>query len=517
MKKTLALLLALVLCLGLLAGCQETPVETTTQPSSADPSVTETTTEPPAYSFEGKSLDMHTQKDLTGHPLIDFIKETLGMTLTTHVKSENFIAQLTDKVTPSLVFTWGPGDGHTYGRYGAFVNLYDYKDLLPNFFARYEAYGDELKKAYETAPGELYTAPIFLNGDQQKYGWIYREDIFKELNLTLPTDWDSFLAVCKALKEKYPNSYPFTLRNLTNQNLKFFDEFSQQFGVTMQNANPSLDPVTNTYITPLCNDKSRVMLEKLRELIDLGYMDVAALSNNTAGWVEDMASGTSFITHDKAFQVEAFEQAGQEVNPDYAIGWWTNIPLVDAAADSYHNSLFQDYATGYAWAVTTRCADLELALRYLDWMYSDEGVHVLSWGIEGKSYEVDADGNKQFIEGFDTTNMANYYYLGYADFSANIATRSPKTREMILDTMADAKQGIAKPIALIYNEEEQQAINTYFENWKAKQAEYVQKFLLGQLELNDTNWAKFEADLIANGQVEVLNAYNSAHQRLISG
>ncbi len=45
----------------------------------------------------------------------------------------------------------------------------------------------------------------------------------------------------------------------------------------------------------------------------------------------------------------------------------------------------------------------------------------------------------------------------------------------------------------------QQVINTYYENFKATQAEYVQKFLLGQLELNDTNWAKFEADLIANG------------------
>ncbi len=513
MKKTLALLLALVLCLGLLAGCQEDPVGTTTQPSSsADPNVTETTTEPPAYSFEGKSLDMVTQKDLTGYPIIDWVKEAIGLNLSAVEIPENFDALLTEKVTPSLVFGWGPSYSLRYGRYGAYINLYDYKDLLPNFFAKYESYGDMIKADYEPSPGELYSAPIFVNGDYQHYGWMYREDIFKELNLSVPTDWDSFLAVCKALKEKYPESFPFTARNLNNMNMTFFADFAQQFGVRYDNADPVLDEETNTWYNGMTTDEAREMLEKMRQLIELGYMDIGVLSNDTAKWQADFTSGRSFITYDKAFQLGALEGAGQEANANFSIAWWHNIPLSDAGAKfNYHCQNSKDY--NYSLSIITRCPDVELAVRYLDWLYTDEATEIFSWGKEGVSYEVDADGNKRFIQGFDTSNMAIYYFLGSMDFKASIAVRTPKTQAMILDTMEAAKNGQMKALKPTFNDEEQQTLETYFTSWEAKQTEYIQKFLLGQIELNDDTWAQYKADLDALGNKEILDAYNSAAKR----
>ena len=132
------------------------------------------------------------------------------------------------------------------GRYGAFVNLYDYKDILPDFFARYEAYGDQIKKDYETAEGELYSAPVFINGDVQIGGWMYREDIFAELNLAVPTNWDEFVAVLDALKTAYPDSYPLTFRKLDGS-MYILGDMAQQFGVDYEAVSVQLDRETGTY------------------------------------------------------------------------------------------------------------------------------------------------------------------------------------------------------------------------------------------------------------------------------
>ena len=39
-------------------------------------------------------------------------------------------------------------------------------------------------------------------------------------------------------------------------------------------------------------------------------------------------------------------------------------------------------------------------MAYLDWIYSQEGQLLTNWGIEGESYTVNAEGNKEFIDSF---------------------------------------------------------------------------------------------------------------------
>ncbi len=514
MKKALALLLALVLCLGVLAGCQEDPVATTTQPSSSAGDTTETPTEPPAYSFEGKKLDILTGLDINDHDLDKWIQEDLGLDITVSALPENETAVLTEKVTPSLWFQWGPNSGHTYGRYGAYVNLYDYKDWLPDFFARYEQFGDEIKAAYETAPGELYSAPIFLNGDVQHYAWFYREDVFKALNLATPTTWDEFLAVCKALKEKYPDSYPFTARNLNNA-MNFFNEFAQQFGVDYNGNGIAFDAATGKYYNPYTTKEAKVMLEKMRELITLGYMDVASLSYETAKWTEALTTGKSFITYDKAFMLTNLEKAGQEANSEFVLGWFHPFKAVETTMDpACHYT--SDYSTSYAWAVTTKCADLELAIRYLNWLYSDEGSLMMSWGKEGKSYEVDADGNKKFIEGYDATKFARYQVSGWIDMTATASTYSAHTQEMIFDTMENSKTGAVAYPSLKQTDEENTILETYWTDWYNEKNTSYQNFLLGKVELNGTNWDAFVKRMTAYGEAEQLKCYQDAYARYLA-
>ena len=60
---------------------------------------------------------------------------------------------------------------------------------------------------------------------------------------------------------------------------------------------------------------------------------------------------------------------------------------------------------GYLWGVTKASPNLDLAIRYLDYAFSDENQDMYCWGIEGESFEVDADGNRKFTEKASDSTM----------------------------------------------------------------------------------------------------------------
>ena len=524
MKKILALVLALVLCLGILAGCNTDKPEDTT-PSTTAPAgdtttepATEATTEPPEteYTFPaGAELEIICAHDINDLPLDKFVEEATGLSIQWTPTYYDVTARMTQKVTPSLIYSGGPAWGHEMGRYGALVNLLDYKDIMPNLFARMDAYGNACYDDYLTSEDELYSAPIFTNGDVQHYGWIYREDIFAELNLTPPTNLDELYAVLAALKEAYPDSYPLTMRNMGG-GMDAFLEFAQQFGVDYTGWAPARDLETNKFYNSWITDEARNMLKFWRDMIDKGYMDIATLANDTAGWVADMTTGKSFITHDKAFQLTNLETNGQEANPDFSLRWWNNLPLAESDLP-YQCRDTKDYSL--AWHITKNCPDVELACRYLDWMYSDEGCLVLSWGKEGESFGIDEDGDKYFLEGYDATYQARFQESGYIDMTATAATYSKKTQEMIFDTMAAAKEGafFAVP-TLVWTEEEQDILTTYQVDWYNCMWGHYQNFLLGKTDLdNDADWNAMITDLASYHDAEIVACYEAAYARLING
>lgn len=530
MKKALALILALALCVGVLAACNADPAETTAPPAqdttAPASSGNETTApaEPEAYSFEGKTLDVYAghASAMDGTDLNRFIEDTLGIDISWQVAPEAGIdALLTERVTPSLVFTTG-GRGAgitTMGRYGAYVNLWDYQDLMPNFFALLNDESNPemvaYKKSFMPSEDELYAAPVFLGGDVQRYAWMYREDIFKAQNLEVPTDWESFLEVLRALKKAYPESYPFTMRSAKASTLYSMSEFAQQFGVNYT-ANAARDPGATEFYDPSTTEEFRNMIKCIRQLIDEGLMDEACLAYDTAQWQEAFTKGTAFITYDKAFQLSNLEPAGQQLDPNFSLSWFNNIQFFADADNSVPYGCRNNVVQSYAWFVTSKCADLELALRYLDWLYTEEAQVLMSWGIEGESYTVDANGNKQYKEGFDKTYMARYQESGLIDFNATMAGYTPKCQEMILDTMEAANNSgwEMEKIATEWSNEEQMLIDTYHKGWVDAKSEYLAKFLLGDLDV-DKDWQQYLDVLAANHADELVACYTASYQRAL--
>ena len=56
--------------------------------------------------------------------------------------------------------------------------------------------------------------------------------------------------------------------------------------------------------------------------------------------------------------------------------------------------MYQGLATGQGVGITTSCENPEAAIKYLDYICSDEGQVLVNWGIEGTNYLVDEDGHR---------------------------------------------------------------------------------------------------------------------------
>jgi len=100
---------------------------------------------------------------------------------------------------------------HKYEHQGVFVNIKDELDNLPNY-KRFYLENEKDVMRFMTAEGNWYNFHNTGIGETNRQGWMYREDIFENHNLAVPTTSEELYDVLKKLKELYPQSYPFIFR-----------------------------------------------------------------------------------------------------------------------------------------------------------------------------------------------------------------------------------------------------------------------------------------------------------------
>lgn len=518
MKKGILSVLVLFCCASF-GSCMQISVGTTVPSETTLPVQTtvpaETTVlEPTEYQFpEDADVMLRVGFNVDNMQINDFVNKATGLHVFGYQPKEGEImggSPLAYSLVLSTVET-----ANVYGQCGDIVNLVDYQEMMPNFFSLF--YSEEYaayREKYMLDEDELYLAPVFTSGSTEHSVWIYREDIFRELNLEIPTDWDSFYTALKVLKAAYPESYPFAMGGVT----KYFPglvDFAQQFGVDFCEDGFAMSP-DGVFYDATVTDEMREMLKKLRQLIDEGLM--AELHNKDEEyWLQTLAEGSSFITYNSASSLQVIEVAGQKKNPAFYLSWFNNIPFAESELP-YTTRMISLPENG--WLISQFCPDIELAIHYLDWLYSEEGILTTSWGQEGISYGVKEDGSKYYLDSFiaDTENkalLASPYLSGLIDFDAVLADFTPKNQEMILDTMASAKQGSFYPAPkLNHTGEEKEIVDLYLQGYLDARAAYIQNFLLGKLDVhNDDHWQKMKDALNVQGATELLNAYNSTNQK----
>jgi putative aldouronate transport system substrate-binding protein len=182
------------------------------------------------------------------------------------------------------------------------------------------------------------------------------------------------------------------------------------------------------------------------------------------------------------------------------------------------------------YCVTTACENIEVAVAWVDYFYSEEGARFMLVGQEGKDWEIKADGKGYWTDetaARRTPDMSQDAFI--ALFSMWPGGRVPAAfysdmwgGEYSDEPAATAKSMINHIIPTVWpifswTEEENEVVSTIESDIKSFIDNFFAQAVAGEVELTDDVWNDFVANVNSMGADELLGAYQTAVERIYAG
>lgn len=289
-------------------------------------------------------------------------------------------------VTPFLY------DYNKIGQQGMVLDLAQYKDNMPNFFEKIDMAKDGLMRITNDQ-GQIYGIwEVGMPRMPEDHGLglmnmtTVRSDIFEENGIKIPETQDEFLAAARKLKELYPDIFPvntqfqslnalYYANHVTND--VFWDGKDYQYG-----------PLTEGY---------KDAIRYARTLFEEGLLDPEYLNEDNDTIHEKAVNDKNMMWLTMWFTTPG--AISRELNWDktYTVTLTPSNPKYGVA---YENRTATNEVELNNWSVAvinSKVADPEAITKFVDYQFEDDVIRLITWGIEGETYELDADGNPKFV------------------------------------------------------------------------------------------------------------------------
>ena len=352
---------------------------------------------------------------------IDFIHPIEGST-----GNEAFITMLSSEEMPDMIeYTWLLYSGGPQQALDdeVIISLNDYMQKhAPSYYDYME--GDKGKEAgysYKlqatTDDGRYYGFNVLNIGETKGFAGLYtRADLLEKWGMDLPETIDEWEAVfAKAKSEGF--SKPFTS---TLDVISFKSSALHSFN-TAYNVGKSMYLEGNKVVFGPFEKGYKEYVAQMADWVKKGYLDSGFVTNDNAKIESNMTNGTSMTTHGYVGSgIGKILPAAQAKDPSYDLVACV-YPVAKKGDVAEFQMMYQD-ATTLAIGISTTCGNYEKAIEWCDYIYSDEGVALQLFGIEGDTYTVEnIDGKDRYIYtdkildyeagGFNSLNEAMYHYL----------------------------------------------------------------------------------------------------------
>lgn len=360
--------------------------------------------------------------------------------------------------------------------------------------------------------GKIYYSPgTGREGKTRMYAWLYREDVFNKYGLKVPETFDELYDVCKELKEIYPDSYPFMVRG----GLNYLDIASSSFDKWWEHR-IYYDFDDKEWRWGATEETAREIVTFYNKMVSENLMPADFATMNNTMWEEHVLAEKGFIMPHLQLRIDFFNNAAKGKIPGFKIQ--AIVPPIANPEKGVRMVGRGDIEQfGLSICDTGNADAIANAAKFIDWMYTDEAMELVSWGKEGETYEI-IDGKKKFIT--DENNSAPnalYGFQLYGTFTrldplAAEAVQSETTLESEAMVVEHTLPYYNPNSWLTFNDEEQDVIDEYYTALVSRTEEMFLKFILGQEPIS--NFDKFVEELNEMGVKEVIGAYESAYSRV---
>ena len=559
MKKFVAMFLALVLVVGALGCGSDGGNSSTAQNSSTGGSTnstaesdastgeesqaqTEEFTSPLAPNADGSlatismnkddfvraDLPEYTQIDGKSYYYADALEEATGIHVNWIGSSSN--PQATSEAANLLIVSGEYPDvwrvnwvTHPGGPTGALndeliLNLNEYQEYCPNLFAYYDARPD-VKKLVVNDDGDMYCFPYMIETDADGtwgLGAGFRTDWLEEAGLDLPSTVAEWTEALQAFKDMGKGGLSFEARWLWLEN-------------SAANLSNAYDTVYGFYIRDgqvqygVLDEGYKAFIQQLADWYAAGLLDpdFASVDKSTvkAKWANSEYGAVMMHSGDIENGIIANE-GGDPFECD------TVPPMVMNEGDPIEFGHFNAKFNGGFMHSVAPGENQEIALRWCDYLYSDAGRKLTSFGTEGITWEADENGNwKNFTdlvmnntETTDSPSRIVYQFgwktnWGYAQMEE---VRDFFNSDFVNKANADWASNMTAHYypTVTHTEEEADIVANTYSDIETFVQEGIMRFILGTDSMD--NWDSFTEQIRSLGIDEVIAAKQAAYDRFQS-
>ncbi|WP_281889894.1 extracellular solute-binding protein [Paenibacillus sp. YYML68] len=319
----------------------------------------------------------------TGVPL-DFITVPNGQT------KEQLNVLIASGDLPDMIETdWSkfPGGPEKAIKDGYILKLNDMIDKLAPNLKKYLEDHPDVDKMLKTDSGSYYAFP-FIRGDDSLsvyHGPIIRKDWLDDLNLPVPETIDDWYITLKAFKDKKGAAAPITF---VSKPRPLFDmvngDFVGAWGVTkdfyMDNGQVKYGPMEPGF---------KDFLATMRKWYSEGLIDRNVATADTKALDTSFANGATGATVGNAGGGIGRWQPIIEAKDPKAVLIGTPYPVLKKGDMPQFGQKDFAYSPIGAVAISATSKNAELAVKMLDYGYSEEGRMFFNFGTEGVSYKME--------------------------------------------------------------------------------------------------------------------------------
>lgn len=353
------------------------------------------------------------QEDPWTDPVAEALTEATGIKLKTDypVSSDDqkVALMIAEQNFPDMIFA--KGDAASLIDAGALIDLTDLiEEYGPNIK---KMYGDEFDKLkYSVDDPSIYQLSSYAVG-----GTLYKSSgtaqiqwvAMKENDYKIPETLEEYETMIKDYLAVHPQTEDGMDRigiSMTTADWRWMITLGNPAGYIAEGAPDNgqwlIDEDYNA-MYKFRSEKVREYFKWLNRMYNEGILDPEFATQTYEDYIAKIASGRVVALLDTDWDYSDGEKvlkADGKLDQTYA-----PLPLTMDAETKCASLMYQGLTTGWGVGITTACEDPVAAIKFLDYICSDEGQVLVNWGIEGVNYQVDEDGNRYRTE--EEINEAN--------------------------------------------------------------------------------------------------------------